>query len=240
METNNLTAPIAVEKDRNTLTIELMNRMKLHGMAAAFTESLTSTMAETMTIDSFLHMLLAREWDCLEQIDYAIPRGLDRNQMERLASLEFIRKGQNLFITGSSGTGKSFLATAMGYEACKKGIRTYYANAPKLMGTLKVAKVKGTLESELKRIERSTLLILDDLFLVNLDAKERPILLDIIEDRHGRKSIIITSQLPTDNWYDAIGDPTVADAIMDRIIHTAHRIELTGESVRKMAAYRGK
>ena len=247
METNNLTAPIAVEKDRNTLTIELMNRMKLHGMAAAFTESLTSTMAETMTIDSFLHMLLAREWDyranaaiqrlirgaafrykaCLEQIDYAIPRGLDRNQMERLASLEFIRKGQNLFITGSSGTGKSFLATAMGYEACKKGIRTYYANAPKLMGTLKVAKVKGTLES-------------DDLFLVNLDAKERPILLDIIEDRHGRKSIIITSQLPTDNWYDAIGDPTVADAIMDRIIHTAHRIELTGESVRKMAAYRGK
>ena len=177
---------------------------------------------------------------CLEQIDYAIPRGLDRNQMERLASLEFIRKGQNLFITGSSGTGKSFLATAMGYEACKKGIRTYYANAPKLMGTLKVAKVKGTLESELKRIERSTLLILDDLFLVNLNAKERPILLDIIEDRHGRKSIIITSQLPTDNWYDAIGDPTVADAIMDRIIHTAHRIELTGESVRKMAAYRGK
>ena len=105
---------------------------------------------------------------------------------------------------------------------------------------LRWQKVKGTLESELKRIERSTLLILDDLFLVNLDAKERPILLDIIEDRHGRKSIIITSQLPTDNWYDAIGDPTVADAIMDRIIHTAHRIELTGESVRKMAAYRGK
>ena len=146
METNNLTPPIAVEKDRNTLTIELMNRMKLHGMAAAFTESLASTMAETMTIDSFLHMLLAREWDyranaaiqrlirgasfrykaCLEQIDYTIPRGLDRNQMERLASLEFIRQGQNLFITGSSGTGKSFLATAMGYEACKKGIRTYY------------------------------------------------------------------------------------------------------------------
>ena len=117
-----------------------MNRMKLHGMAAAFTESLTSTMAETMTIDSFLHMLLAREWDyranaaiqrlirgaafrykaCLEQIDYAIPRGLDRNQMERLASLEFIRKGQNLFITGSSGTGKSFLATAMGMKPARR------------------------------------------------------------------------------------------------------------------------
>ena len=122
--------------------------MKLHGMAAAFTESLTSTMAET-AIDSFLHMLLAGDEDyryqcshptpytraafrykaCLEQIDYAIPRGLDRNQMERLASLEFIRKGQNTSSSqGSSGTGKSFLATAMGYEACKKGIRTYYAN----------------------------------------------------------------------------------------------------------------
>ena len=233
METNNLTAPIAVEKDRNTLTIELMNRMKLHGMAAAFTESLTSTMAETMTIDSFLHMLLAREWDY--RANAAIQR-LIRGAAFRWSSSARDRTSSS----GSSGTGKSFLATAMGYEACKKGIRTYYANAPKLMGTLKVAKVKGTLESELKRIERSTLLILDDLFLVNLDAKERPILLDIIEDRHGRKSIIITSQLPTDNWYDAIGDPTVADAIMDRIIHTAHRIELTGESVRKMAAYRGK
>ena len=124
METNNLTAPIAVEKDRNTLTIELMNRMKLHGMAAAFTESLTSTMAETMTIDSFLHMLLAREWDYranaaiqrlirgaafrsgLELIDMQ-SRGLGRNQMERLCSLGSSAKGQSLFITGSSGTGKT-------------------------------------------------------------------------------------------------------------------------------------
>lgn len=140
METNNLTAPIAVEKDRNTLTIELMNRMKLHGMAAAFTESLTSTMAETMTIDSFLHMLLAREWDyranaaiqrlirgaafrykaCLEQIDYAIPRGLDRNQMERLASLEFIRKGQNLFITGSSVPGRASLPQQWGMKPARR------------------------------------------------------------------------------------------------------------------------
>ena len=154
--------------------------------------------------------------------------------MERLASLEFVRQARNLFITGSSGTGKSFLASALGHEACKKGIRTYYANASKLMGMLKVAKTKGTLETEMKRIERCSLLILDDLFLVPLDAKERPLLLDIIEDRHERKSIIITSQLPLESWYDAIGDQTVADAILDRIVHSAHRIELTGESVRKM------
>lgn len=260
METNEKTAPITVEKDRNTISLDLMNRMKLHGMAAAFTESLSSTFADAATPDSVLGWLLSREWDYrseaaiqrlirmasfryrayLEEIDYTISRGLDRNQMERLASLEFIRKAQNLFITGSSGTGKSFLATALGYQACKSGIRTFYANASKLLGALKVAKAKGTIETELRKIERCPLLILDDLFLVPLDAKERPILLDIIEDRHGRKSILVTSQIPVSNWYDAIGDPTVADAILDRIVHEAHQIELTGESVRKMKAEKNK
>ena len=167
-------------------------------------------------------------------MDYTISRGLDRNQMERLATLDFVRKGQTLFITGSSGTGKSYLASALGYQACKEGIRTLYANASKLLGVLKVAKTKGTLETEMKKIERSQLLILDDLFLVGLDAKERPLLLEIIEDRHERKSIIITSQLPVNSWYNAVGDQTVADAILDRIVHTAHNIELYGESIRKM------
>ena len=199
-------------------------------------------------------MLLAREWDYraqaaiarltknaafrytayIEQVDYATNRGLDRNQMERLATLDFVHKAQNLFITGSSGTGKSYLACALGHEACKRGFRTFYANAPKLLGALKVAKVKGTLEAELKKIERCQLLILDDLFIVPLDAKERPILLEIIEDRHERKSVIITSQYPSSNWYDMVGDPTIADAILDRIIHTAHTIELYGESMRKL------
>ncbi|MBQ0124613.1 MAG: IS21-like element helper ATPase IstB [Bacteroidales bacterium] len=260
METNIKTSPITVEKDRNAVSLDLMNRMKLFGMATAFNESLSSTFAETMTPDSFLGWLLSREWDYrsamaierlirgaafrykayLEQIDYTISRGLERNQMERLASLDFVRQGQNLFITGSSGTGKSFIATALGYQACKSGIRTLYANASKLMGSLKVAKAKGTVDAEMKKIERCQLLILDDLFLVPLDAKERPILLDIIEDRHGRKSIIITSQLPVSSWYDAIGDPTVADAILDRIVHTAHQIELSGESIRKMKADKEK
>lgn len=201
-------------------------------------------------------MLLHREWDWraqaavmrltknaafrykayLEEIDYATNRGLDRNQMERLATLDFVRNGQNLFITGSSGTGKSFLACALGHEACKRGIRTLYANASKLLGQLKVAKVKNNLEPELKKIERCQLLILDDLFLVPLDAKERPILLDIIEDRNERKSIIITSQYPSSSWYDMVGDPTVADAILDRIVHSAHTIELSGESMRKLKA----
>jgi len=119
--------------------------------------------------------------------------------------------------------------------------RTLYSNMSRLLGTLKVAKTKGNLETELKKIERCQLLILDDAFLVPLDVKERAILLDIIEDRHERKSIILSSQLPVSNWYDAIGDPTVADAVLDRIVHTAHQIELTGESVRKInAAKAGK
>lgn len=255
-KTNNpeaLTSASAV-KDRNQQTLNLMNRMRMHGMASAFQESLQSKVAESMTPDAFLSMLIAREWDCrsdaaiqrlirmasfrynayLEDVDYTISRGLDRNQMERLASLDFIRRGQNIFITGSSGTGKSYLASALGYQACKEGIRTLYANASKLLGVLKVAKTKGTLEMEMKKIERSQLLILDDLFLVGLDAKERPLLLEIIEDRHERKSIIITSQLPVSSWYNAVGDQTVADAILDRIVHNAHTIELYGESMRKM------
>ena len=256
METDDKTAPIVQEKEHNQVSLDLMHRMKLHGMASAFTESLSATYAETMTPDAFLSWLLAREWDYRsaaaierlirgaafrykaypEEIDYTISRGLDRNQMERLLSLDFVSQGQNLFITGSSGTGKSFLATAIGYQACKSGIKTLYSNTSKLLGALKVGKAKNTLENELKKIERCKLLILDDAFLTPIDAKERPILLDIIEDRHGRKSMVITSQLPVPNWYDAIGDPTVADAVLDRIVHTSHRIDLTGESVRKMNA----
>ena len=193
METNDKTSPVTPEKDRNIVSLDLMHRMRLHGMAAAFSESLQATFAETMTPDSFLNWLLSRKWDyraarnierlvkntnfrysdaSVAQIDYTLPRGLDRNQMERLASQEFVRKGDNLFITGCSGTGKSYLTTALGYEACKAGIRVLYANASKLMGTLKIAKNKGTIEAELKRLEKTQLLILDDLFLVPLDAKE--------------------------------------------------------------------
>ena len=203
-----------------------------------------------MTNDEFLKWLLESEYDYrrnvsierlirsanfrykayMEKIDYTIKRNLDRNQIERLASLDFIKDGQNIFITGSSGTGKSYIASAIGYEACKNGIRTLYSNASKLMGQLKMAKNKGTIESEMKKIEKCSL------FLIGLDARERSILMEIIEDRHGLKSIIITSQLPVESWYDTIGDPTVADAILDRIVHTAHKIELTGDSVRKINA----
>ena len=143
MEVNNKTAPVTGQQDQNTISLDLMNRMKLHGMAEAFRESLAGTTPQSMTADTFLSMLLAREWDYraqaaiarltknaafrykayIEQIDYATNRGLERNQMERLATLDFVHKAQNLFITGSSGTGKSYLACALGHEACKRGFR---------------------------------------------------------------------------------------------------------------------
>ena len=194
MEVNNKTAPVTGQQDQNTISLDLMNRMKLHGMAEAFRESLAGTTPQSMTADTFYRAQAAiarltknaafRYKAYIEQVDYATNRGLERNQMERLATLDFVHKAQNLFITGSSGTGKIYLACALGHEACKRGFRTFYANAPKLLGALKVAKVKGTLETELKKIERCQLLILDGLFIVPLDAKERPILLEIIEDRH--------------------------------------------------------
>lgn len=233
-----------------------MNRMKLHGMAEAFRESLAGTTPQDMTADTFLSMLLAREWDYraqvaiarltrnaafrykayLEQVDYATNRGLDRNQMERLATLDFVHKGQTFSSPALPVQGKAIWPAPSATKHAKGDSVPYMPMPPKLLGALKVAKIKGTLETELRKIERCQLLILDDLCLVPLDAKERPILLEIIEDRHERKSIIITSQYPSSNWYDMVGDPTIADAILDRIIHTAHTIELYGESMRKLRA----
>ena len=203
--------------------MELLSKLRFYGMLETYRNDCRTTSSDGMTNDEFLKWLLESEYDY-------------RRNVSILASLDFIRDGQNIFITGSSGTGKSYIASAIGYEACKNGIRTLYSNASKLMGQLKMAKNKGTIESEMKKIEKCSLLILDDLFLIGLDARERSILMEIIEDRHGLKSIIITSQLPVESWYDAIGDPTVADAILDRIVHTAHKIELTGDSVRKINA----
>ena len=241
-------------RDMNAATLDLMLKMRLYGMRDAFTASLNSTFAENMTPDAFVASLVSSEWDYrndkmiarltkmadfrynanIEDVDYKMARGLDRNQIERLATMDFIREDQNVIITGPSGVGKSWFATAYGRKACEIGIKTLYANTQKLMNKLKGAKTRGTYEQEMKKMEKVQLLILDDLFLIGLDAKERAILMDIVEDRHGRKSMILTSQVPVSGWYEAIGDPTIADAILDRIVHTAHQIELYGDSLRKV------
>ena len=165
-------------------------------------------------------------------------KSLERNLLERLAELSFVKESRDLFITGSSGTGKSYIATALGYRACQKGMKVLYANTARLMGQLKMAKAKGTILQELKKIERADLLVLDDFGIQPFDAGGRMNLMDIVEDRYGKKSTLITSRVPVKDWYDIIGEKTIADAVLDRIVHQAIRIELHGDSIRKLQAKR--
>ena len=242
----------------NQETLEKMRQMRLQGMYNAFKTSMESFKTESMTTDQFVAWLVSNEWDdrcnrmierlikqasfrykaSLEEVDYSLERGLERNLLERLAELSFVKESRDLFITGSSGTGKSYIATAPGYRVCQKGMKVLYANTARLMGQLKMAKAKGTILQELKKIERADLLVLDDFGIQPFDAGGRMNLMDIVEDRHGKKSTLITSQVPVKDWYDIIGEKTIADAVLDRIVHQAIRIELHGDSIRKLQAKR--
>ena len=242
----------------NQETLDKMRQMHLLGMYNAFKTSMESFKTESMTTDQFVAWLVSNEWDdrcnrmierlikqasfrykaSLEEVDYSLERGLERNLLERLAELSFVKESRDLFITGSSGTGKSYIATALGYRACQKGMKVLYANTARLMGQLKMAKAKGTILQELKKIERADLLVLDDFGIQPFDAGGRMNLMDIVEDRHGKKSTLITSPVPVKDWYDIIGEKTIADAVLDRIVHQAIRIELHGDSIRKLQAKR--
>jgi len=171
----------------------------------------------------------------LEQVSYENNR-LDKNQVLRLAEGEFIQKKENLIITGSTGIGKSYLASALGHQACSLGYRVLYQHHTKLFGRMKIAKADGTYLKELARIERQQLLLIDDFGITPLDAQSRATLMEIMEDRHGKSSTIITSQLPVSKWHEVIGEETIADAILDRLIHDSHRIEMKGDSMRKKRA----
>ena len=160
-------------------------------------------------------------------------RNLDKNQLMRLADCNFIRKHENVLITGSTGIGKSYIASAIGNQACMLGHKVLYANTAKLFSRLKMAKSDGSYIKEISKIEKQDLLILDDFGLQPMDNQMRSVLMEIIEDRHGNRSTIITSQLPVAKWYDVIGDSTLADAILDRLVHESHRVELIGESLRR-------
>ena len=230
-----------------------MRQMKFFGMVRAFRTSIENGSMIQMTGDEMVSMLIDAEWDDrnnrrierqmrnakfrykanIEQLHFDIDRNLDKNQFMRMAECTFIGRKENLLITGSTGIGKSFIASAIGNQACTLGFKVLYANITKLFTRLKMAKADGSYIREVAKIERQDLLILDDFGLQPLDASNRSVLMEIIEDRHGTRSTIITSQLPVAQWYEVIGEQTIADAILDRIVHDAHRMELVGESIRR-------
>src|SRR5476651_868722 len=211
----------------NTSTLDKLRKMKFFGMFHAFKSSMETGKTNDYTADELLAHLVDAEWDDRQN------RSIDRNQIMRLADCTFVDRFENLLITGSTGIGKSYIASAVGYQACVLGYRVLYTSTPKLFAKLKMAKADGSYMKELAKIERQQLLILDDFGIQPFDAQSRAALMEIIEDRHGKTSLIITSQLPVSKWFEVIGEKTVADAILDRIVHDAHRIELKGESMRR-------
>lgn len=240
----------------NANTLEKMRKMKFFGMYRTFKTSLEAGKLEEATPDEMVATLIEAEWDdrqnraierqlknarfrykaAIEEVYYHTGRNIERNQIMRLAECSFIDKHENILITGSTGIGKSYIASAIGHQACSQGYRVAYHNTQKLFSKLKMAKADGSYIREIARLERQSLLILDDFGLQPFDAQNRSALMEIIEDRHGKTSTIITSQVPVNKWYEVIGEKTVADAIMDRIIHESHRLELKGESLRKKTA----
>ena len=240
----------------NRDTLDKLKEMKLYGMYNTFKASLENYGRNNMTIDKFVNMLVCNEWDerynrhvnhliksagfrfaaSIEEIDYSVERGLDKNLMERLADLSFIKENKNIFITGSSGTGKTFIATALGNRACQQNYRVIYANTGRMMGMLKTSKASGKILKDLRRIQRCDLLILDDFALSPFDNVTRGLLMDVIDDRYDSSSTIVASQIPVEMWHESIGEQTIADAIMDRIVHSSIRINLSGDSRRKFAS----
>jgi len=236
-------------------TLELLNRLKLPGMVAAFSQQLDQPDTHSLSFEERLALLVDRELTyrgdrrlqrllqlarlrqsaCVEDIDYKHKRGLERSQISTLVSCDWVRSGQNLHITGPTGTGKSWLACAFGHQACRQGLGVRYERLPRLLEQLRVARGDGSYQKRLTSLAKSDLLILDDFGLKPLSQGERHDLLEVIEDRHARHSTLITSQLPIAHWHQYLGqdDPTVADALLDRLLSQAHRLELKGESMRK-------
>ena len=169
----------------------------------------------------------------VEELIYNAARGFDRSIISTLITGNYIQKGESVLITGSSGCGKSFITSALGHQACSQGYSVRYYNIQKLLLNAKTARLEGTIIKLFEKIAKTQVLILDDFGLARIEKQQLMDLLEIIEDRHGRNATIIASQLPVKNWYDILGEATIADAILDRLVHTSFRIEVKGESLRK-------
>jgi len=236
-----------------TATFEKLKTMKLSGFENAYRTIYDAGGNSNFTIDELIAHLIDAEYDerynkklsrliknagfrqqaTLDQIDYASQRTLDKTQLLRLQTCDWIKKSRDILITGPTGVGKSFIACALGFQACLSEFKVLYTTSGKLLDKLLFAKADGSYLNELEKIAKMDLLILDDFGLKPIDAKNRTLFFDIIDDRHSKKATIITSQIPVKDWYDCIGEPTIADAIMDRLTNGSIRLEIQGESMRK-------
>lgn len=188
---------------------------------------------ENKRLASRLHRAKLRQPACLEDVDFRHPRGLDRSLVMALAGCQWIREHLGVLIVGATGTGKSYLACALAHRACLEGYSALYLRVPRLFGELATARGDGRYGKLLRSLAKVDLLVLDDWGLSRLDADERQDLLEIVEDRYQLRSTVVASQLPVDRWHEVIGDPTLGDAVLDRLVHNAYRISLTGGSMRR-------
>jgi DNA replication protein DnaC len=235
-------------------TADRLYAMKLNGMADAFKEQLAQPDLNDLSFEERFALLVDRHWiwkenrrmnrllnsaklkdnACIEDIDFKTPRGLDKSVILRLAGSDWIKKAQNIIITGPTGVGKTYLASSLANSACRNSQASMYKRAPRLYQEIAIARADGSYPKLMNKLAKVKVLVIDDFCITPMADAERRDLLEVVEDRQGISSTIIATQVPLENWFELIGDPTVADAILDRLIHNAHKINLKGESMRKI------